>query len=99
MASIESAGGLGEAACVCAAAGAGVPPVDALGKDLAAGVASQLSFDTKGLTAWDSGLLTFLTAVGALCAERGVTVDRAGLPIKVVHPLELIHQALELTSP
>jgi len=37
-------------------------------------------FDGAGLTAWDSGLLTFVAGVARLCDARGVTVDAGGLP-------------------
>lgn len=46
-------------------------------------------FDTEGLTAWDSGLLTFLDRVLDVCAERDVTVDTSGLPKGVVRLVEL----------
>jgi len=37
-------------------------------------------FDGAGLTAWDSGLLTFVAGVARLCGTRGVAVDAGGLP-------------------
>lgn len=40
----------------------------------------RLAFDTQDLAAWDTGLLTFLARVGALCRQHGVTADRSGLP-------------------
>jgi phospholipid/cholesterol/gamma-HCH transport system permease protein len=40
----------------------------------------RLVFDAEGLEDWDSGLLTFLLQVIAAAGERGVEVDRAGLP-------------------
>ena len=42
--------------------------------------ARNVSFDTGGLTGWDSGLLTFLVKVMAVCAEAGVAMESAGLP-------------------
>jgi len=68
---------------------AGVPPAETLEKELGVSGTSRVTFDSSGLTAWDSGVLTFLTAVGGLCAERGVTVDRAGLPVGVQKLLAL----------
>jgi phospholipid/cholesterol/gamma-HCH transport system permease protein len=49
----------------------------------------RVSFDSRQLAGWDSGLLTFLIRVGELCAERGVSVDRDGLPTGVRRLLEL----------
>ena len=40
----------------------------------------RVVFDAEGLEDWDSGLLTFLLQVIAAAGERGVEVDRAGLP-------------------
>jgi phospholipid/cholesterol/gamma-HCH transport system permease protein len=40
----------------------------------------RIEFDSGGLEAWDSGLLTFLDATLKSCADRGVIVDTAGLP-------------------
>jgi phospholipid/cholesterol/gamma-HCH transport system permease protein len=49
----------------------------------------QVSFDTHALSGWDSALLTFLAKVGELCAERGITADRSGLPSGVRRLLDL----------
>jgi len=40
----------------------------------------RLAFETQGLTSWDSGFVTFLRNVAALCAARQITFDRSGLP-------------------
>lgn len=48
-----------------------------------------VTFDTAQLTAWDSGLLTFLIKVSELCAQRHVTTDRDGLPSGVRRLLAL----------
>jgi len=40
----------------------------------------SVTFDTTDLTTWDSGILTFLTRVIELCRDRGIRVDRSGLP-------------------
>jgi phospholipid/cholesterol/gamma-HCH transport system permease protein len=77
---------------------AGVPPVENLDKELAAAGTARLTFDSTGLTAWDSGLLTFLTALGTLCAQRSVAVDRAGLPVGVRKLLELAEAVPERTG-
>ncbi len=41
---------------------------------------SRISFDSSGVTGWDSGLLTFLARVYQLANKYGVHVDAAGLP-------------------
>jgi ABC-type transporter Mla MlaB component len=40
----------------------------------------RITFDTAGLTAWDSGLLTFLLELIACGARRQIVVDQEGLP-------------------
>ena len=40
----------------------------------------RASFDAQALTAWDTGLLTFLVRLLDFCAERGIETDRQGLP-------------------
>ena len=49
----------------------------------------RLAFDTQGLTSWDSGFVTFLRNVAALCAARQITFDRSGLPEGVRRLLDL----------
>jgi phospholipid/cholesterol/gamma-HCH transport system permease protein len=49
----------------------------------------RVAFDTAQLTDWDSGLLTFLTKVTELCAQRQIPTDRAGLPSGVQRLLAL----------
>ena len=39
-----------------------------------------LRFDSAGVSAWDSGLVTFVAGVERLCRERGIACDSAGLP-------------------
>jgi len=48
-----------------------------------------LSFDTRGLTIWDSSLLTFLSKVAELCQRQRITMDRSGLPSGVCRLLDL----------
>ncbi len=50
---------------------------------------SGVRFDAKRLAAWDTSLVAFLDRVLAVCDERGVTVDMAGLPDGVVRLVEL----------
>ena len=40
----------------------------------------RVTFDTRALSSWDSGLLTFLRAVQSRCTQLGVEVDERGLP-------------------
>ena len=40
----------------------------------------RLCFEAGGVTAWDSGLLTFLRNLQTQFAERQLTIDREGLP-------------------
>ena len=58
-----------------------LPSLEAVAGELAATDGSTaVAFDTRELGSWDSGLLTFLMAVIALCAQRNVAVERGGLP-------------------
>ncbi|MBI2312782.1 MAG: ABC transporter permease [Betaproteobacteria bacterium] len=43
----------------------------------------RLRFGAAELGAWDSGLPTFLAELIKRCAERGIEVDRSGLPLGV----------------
>ncbi|PON15904.1 hypothetical protein C2W62_21330 [Candidatus Entotheonella serta] len=40
----------------------------------------RVTFDATALTAWDTGLLTFLMQSFDLCEQHGAEVDRSGLP-------------------
>ena len=40
----------------------------------------KISFDSRELGAWDNVLINFLNKLEALAGERGIAVDRAGLP-------------------
>ena len=51
--------------------------------------AVRISFDTRGLTAWDSSLLTFVTKIIDLGGERRLSIDRAGLPPGIRKLLDL----------
>jgi len=58
----------------------GLPePSGAVSELRAAGV-SHVGFDARQITAWDSGLVTFVLKVLGETAARGVATDRAGLP-------------------
>jgi phospholipid/cholesterol/gamma-HCH transport system permease protein len=47
------------------------------------GQTRHLSFTTDNLTGWDSGLLAFISAIGKICGERGITVATGTLPAGV----------------
>jgi phospholipid/cholesterol/gamma-HCH transport system permease protein len=57
--------------------------------------ASKVVFDVSSLTAWDSGLLTFLVGVIDACEATGTEVDRAGLPVGVTRLLRLAYAVPE----
>jgi phospholipid/cholesterol/gamma-HCH transport system permease protein len=49
----------------------------------------HLSFDGTGITAWDSGLVTYLTRVIALCKQSNIAVQLDGLPEGVTRLITL----------
>ena len=49
----------------------------------------RLSFDGTGITAWDSGLLTYLTRVVAVCEQRNISAQLDGLPDGVARLIKL----------
>jgi phospholipid/cholesterol/gamma-HCH transport system permease protein len=68
----------------------GVPAVAELQRQLEAGTGVQrLVIDTRELTGWDSGLVTFLRTLADLCGQRQIALDRAGLPEGVRRLLDL----------
>src|SRR5271166_4340710 len=42
--------------------------------------ATKITFDTQDLTAWDNILIEFLNKLETIAGERGVSIDRSGLP-------------------
>jgi phospholipid/cholesterol/gamma-HCH transport system permease protein len=56
--------------------------------DVSAGLRG-VAFDASGVTAWDSGLLTFLRRVLRECAGRELETNREGLPEGVRRLLDL----------
>jgi len=56
---------------------------------------ARIAFEAQTLTHWDSTLLTFLVAISALCRQRGINMDRAGLPAGVRRLLELAEAVSE----
>jgi phospholipid/cholesterol/gamma-HCH transport system permease protein len=49
----------------------------------------RIAFDTQGLTAWDTGLLTFLVKMNRLCHRAGIALEAQGLPSGVRRLLKL----------
>jgi len=67
-----------------------LPPIAQVQQQLDARPAvRRLLFDTQRLTNWDSGLLTFLLGLSALCARRHIEIDPGGLPQGVQRLLRL----------
>ena len=66
------------------------PTVDEVAQALAAVPDTRtLRFDTTKMTAWDTGLLTFLNNIQEFASEHHLTVERGGLPDGVRRLLEL----------
>jgi len=58
-----------------------LPSVKEVEKQLTAEArVERVGFETSGLTAWDSGLLTFVIKVRDLCAEKRIQLNSDGLP-------------------
>jgi phospholipid/cholesterol/gamma-HCH transport system permease protein len=49
----------------------------------------QLSIDTKELTDWDSGLLTFLIKVNNFCLQKNITINTSGMSAGVKRLIEI----------
>jgi phospholipid/cholesterol/gamma-HCH transport system permease protein len=58
----------------------GVPPVTPVADQIDATPVRRLSFDARGVTAWDTALVTFAFAVADLAAGRNVGLNLEGLP-------------------
>jgi phospholipid/cholesterol/gamma-HCH transport system permease protein len=68
----------------------GIPSAaDIQGRVTSAGISRRVAFDTRELTSWDSSVLTFLVEISELCRQRGITMDREGLPLGVQKLLAL----------
>jgi phospholipid/cholesterol/gamma-HCH transport system permease protein len=66
-----------------------MPPASLLIGELNSRPPKRVSFDSRQLTNWDSGLVSFLTQVSELCRERGISQDREGLPVGLRRLVEL----------
>jgi len=70
--------------------GALLPSVDEVRRQLeTVPLARQAVFETRDLSGWDSGLLTFLIKVIGLCSQLNVQVEEDGLPPGVQRLLAL----------
>ncbi len=67
----------------------GMPSPDRLSQELTTGAARAVTFDMRELRAWDSAVVTFLAGVTEVCRERGITMDRTGLPEGIQRLLRL----------
>jgi phospholipid/cholesterol/gamma-HCH transport system permease protein len=50
---------------------------------------ARVAFEAETLTHWDSSILVFLTNISEICRQRGIAMDRGGLPAGVRRLLEL----------
>jgi phospholipid/cholesterol/gamma-HCH transport system permease protein len=66
-----------------------MPPASQLIGELDSRPPKRVSFDSRQLTNWDSGLVSFLAQVSELCRERGINQDREGLPAGLKRLVEL----------
>ena len=67
-----------------------LPSPDTVQKEIEASPEiTRVSFETKDVTGWDSGLLTFLLTVMDVCSKRGIPANREGLPPGVNRLLDL----------
>jgi phospholipid/cholesterol/gamma-HCH transport system permease protein len=68
---------------------AALPSAEPLERALAVSPVRTVAFDTGEVTAWDSGLVAFALRIVRHASERGVAVERAGLPEGVKRLLAL----------
>lgn len=71
-----------------------LPAVERVDRALGSDV-EQIAFDSADLSAWDSGLVTYLTGIIDNCQGRGIEVDQAGLPDGVRGLLRLAYAVPE----
>ena len=65
------------------------PSASVIAREIATRRPTSLAFDTRGLGAWDSTLVTFLRHVDEFCAHGRVVMRREALPIGVQRLLTL----------
>ena len=67
-----------------------LPPADEAERRVRESIGvGRITFESASLTDWDSGLLVFLVRLVRLCSERGIEMDRSGLPHGVTALLDL----------
>ena len=60
----------------------GLPSATLFKRELASGREVRgITFDARELTSWDSSVLTFLVELSELCRQRGIPLEREGLPV------------------
>ena len=68
----------------------GLPSASLVDRELqSAAQVRGVAFETKELISWDSSVLAFLVELSELCRQRGINMDRAGLPAGVRRLLHL----------
>jgi phospholipid/cholesterol/gamma-HCH transport system permease protein len=68
----------------------GLPSASLIDREVhSAAQLNTIIFDVKQLTLWDSSVLTFLVELSELCRQRGISMDRGGLPAGVRRLLDL----------
>jgi len=68
----------------------GLPSASLVDRELRSAVQVRgVAFDAQKLISWDSSVLAFLVELSALYRQRGINMDRAGLPAGVRRLLEL----------
>jgi len=70
--------------------GARFPAADVVEKQIeSSGNIRRIGFNTENLTAWDSGLLTFLIKISDYCSQNNIVFDKDGLPEGVTRLIAL----------
>ena len=79
---------------------AGIPSAEDVQDQVAStAISRRVAFDSRELTSWDSSVVTFLVEVSELCRQRGIPVDREGLPVGVRKLLALTEAVPERRFP
>ncbi len=68
----------------------GLPPIAKLREVLEGRPETRVvRFDTSQITGWDSGIVTFAMQASDICSQRGIELDRSGLPAGAARLLKL----------
>jgi phospholipid/cholesterol/gamma-HCH transport system permease protein len=69
---------------------AGIPSTAELHDQVSStGTSRKVAFDSRELASWDTSVLTFLVELSEFCRQRGIPMDREGLPVGVQRLLTL----------